>query len=1235
MAVSTDNAFSGPFLTNGATTQFPFGFTAPGAAEVAVVTYDAAGRRAHVPAAEYAVTLNGGDGGFEAGGHVQFATPPATGLRLFVLLAPAFTQDIAFENGSAWLAEPVNEAYDRAALRDQVLARDMARAPKAQPGTIAPDIGDIADGQALALVDGMIRGVDNDPASAENAATRATRFAQISEAARQRAETAQVEALDAAAIAQGAAAGSLAQGIYPSIAEGIAHVGVGASFYVPDANGDNVLWRNEGGSAVPGGHVAPGVASLRAQITTFASRRFIGRQDVPAAGNADAPAITTVYAAPRPKAGVIVGVEYRGSSGSGTIAPLVARQNPALTAQLNQLRRAAPIATSAGTHETVLFAAIGQTPIAYAAGDYLGFACQAGSIRCTQNTLEDSGPDNGGRWQAAGDVTSLTRDMFINDDSRMEIRLLVDEGDGIETTAAREADATAFLRDGYSGFLPIFLGHGGFRGQSTPARNQASPRQLEQFWRIPVANFSRHGIQTPELEGGEFAGRAIGATMEALTAGKRVITYIQEIYHQLDMNAGLSAEAAFASLQQLCAVLRQASIAGAGASAAKGMAIGVLNLPQPIGAGHYTPARGHAVNMLMDDALDGGTAEFDFIVNLAALPELTQAPPPEGNLWYMADGLHRTTAGERLVAERIRQDTAQWLETAVTARMAALIDRAEGTAAEVNSARETALAAIGLETIEQITAVEDAAITSIAEARSWADSEGLEPGGPGTFSAKEWAREAKQAYGMLFDLSGYYEDTAHLTIDAKNNVVGFQRTSDAAHFGSAPVDGSAAISANFDLKTGRIIIDVSRTSGLVSRFFDLDHWEDTDSITLDANYDVLDYQKPDQPNPEPVESPLLDLNNHPKDHLIGARFIREFPRIRDQILFDGVNSTLHLAFVGDSYTEMRSWLRNQTRAWKTELGDGGPGWCGVGYPSGSPNNINGNVDEEQLSVVPYGTANINGTWMSAEHSPDCCSATSSTAGAGFSFTYVGATDITTAEVFWLGGAGVSRYRWNGGAWTTLNLSGAGGQKAALAAVPTGAWTLDWEVVSGTCVFHGVNFLTGQKGIVVHDLAVSGSSLHAHWSAQIRANPATWRANEAAAIKRLGDIRTFVIPIGTNDQSYNYGYDLYQTAMSLWIDEVGRAATLGADILWVCPPENGRDSTTYPLRMAEFAKRAKTVALTKGIALLDMQPLFGAAYSQYGFNGAHRELITADLLHPNDAGGAVYRQAIRNALTHRN
>lgn len=134
MAVSTTNAISGPYLTNGVTVSFPFTFTAPSAAEVDVLLVDAAGEEA--TGSGYAVAL-----GQESGGAVVFSTPPAPGFSLYVLLDPSFRQEIAFENGSAWRAEPVNEGYDRAAARDQVLRRDIARglmSPIGEAGVVLP-----------------------------------------------------------------------------------------------------------------------------------------------------------------------------------------------------------------------------------------------------------------------------------------------------------------------------------------------------------------------------------------------------------------------------------------------------------------------------------------------------------------------------------------------------------------------------------------------------------------------------------------------------------------------------------------------------------------------------------------------------------------------------------------------------------------------------------------------------------------------------------------------------------------------------------------------------------------------------------------------------------------------------------------------------------------------------------------------------------------------------------------
>lgn len=130
MAVETTNALSGPFLPNGATLTFPFTFTAPSPAEVAVMLRAPDGTETAATGFSVALTPGGG-------GSVTFAVAPAAGPELFILLDPFFTQQIEFENGSGWLAEPVNEVADRGASRDQVLKRDISRALLAPLGESA------------------------------------------------------------------------------------------------------------------------------------------------------------------------------------------------------------------------------------------------------------------------------------------------------------------------------------------------------------------------------------------------------------------------------------------------------------------------------------------------------------------------------------------------------------------------------------------------------------------------------------------------------------------------------------------------------------------------------------------------------------------------------------------------------------------------------------------------------------------------------------------------------------------------------------------------------------------------------------------------------------------------------------------------------------------------------------------------------------------------------------------
>jgi hypothetical protein len=166
MAVSTTNAIDGPYTTNGATTVFPFTFTAPTAGEVSVVLRDADGVDTTVDPDDYTVSLTNG-----GGGSVTFDAAPASGSSLYVVLDVDFTQDTAFEQNGPYLARAVNAVNDRAAARDQVLKRDVERAIKVPLGE-SPEAF-IGDGQLVGKVAGKFVGVDNDPASAADSADRA------------------------------------------------------------------------------------------------------------------------------------------------------------------------------------------------------------------------------------------------------------------------------------------------------------------------------------------------------------------------------------------------------------------------------------------------------------------------------------------------------------------------------------------------------------------------------------------------------------------------------------------------------------------------------------------------------------------------------------------------------------------------------------------------------------------------------------------------------------------------------------------------------------------------------------------------------------------------------------------------------------------------------------------------------------------------------------------------------
>ncbi|WP_375272037.1 glycosyl hydrolase family 28-related protein [Sphingomonas sp.] len=127
MTVETTSTYAGPYTTDGAAVAFPFGFKALSLGEVRV---EIGGQV--VDPSLYGVTLAA------QGGAVTFYAPPPAGRTLYVVSDPTFKQGIAFSNQSAFLPNSHNEANDRGAIRDQVLAEGLGRAIQLPLGESAP-----------------------------------------------------------------------------------------------------------------------------------------------------------------------------------------------------------------------------------------------------------------------------------------------------------------------------------------------------------------------------------------------------------------------------------------------------------------------------------------------------------------------------------------------------------------------------------------------------------------------------------------------------------------------------------------------------------------------------------------------------------------------------------------------------------------------------------------------------------------------------------------------------------------------------------------------------------------------------------------------------------------------------------------------------------------------------------------------------------------------------------------
>lgn len=119
MTVTSTETYAGPYVPNGVTTVFPFGFAARNDTDLVVLIDGSI-----VSSSLYTVTLAAD---FNSGS-VMFTTAP-TGSELFILSEPAFDQQIQFTNQGAFLPNAHDIANDLAAIRSLYLKALLDRAP--------------------------------------------------------------------------------------------------------------------------------------------------------------------------------------------------------------------------------------------------------------------------------------------------------------------------------------------------------------------------------------------------------------------------------------------------------------------------------------------------------------------------------------------------------------------------------------------------------------------------------------------------------------------------------------------------------------------------------------------------------------------------------------------------------------------------------------------------------------------------------------------------------------------------------------------------------------------------------------------------------------------------------------------------------------------------------------------------------------------------------------------------
>jgi lysophospholipase L1-like esterase len=319
----------------------------------------------------------------------------------------------------------------------------------------------------------------------------------------------------------------------------------------------------------------------------------------------------------------------------------------------------------------------------------------------------------------------------------------------------------------------------------------------------------------------------------------------------------------------------------------------------------------------------------------------------------------------------------------------------------------------------------------------------------------------------------------------------------------------------------------------------------------------------------------------------------------------GYPERLTVACIGDSWVFNGSrWVQDFARRLSAEHGSAGPGWCG--FYRHSDGKVAACADSMHATVTHTGSWTLNPLGVPTA---DLGVTRSSVVGDSIAVAISAPVDAVTLS--YVPTTGTIRYRYNGGDWVSLALTGGLSETVPLATPPEELALLEIEVESGEAALAGVTLARNVDGVRVHKIGRAGASTN-HW---YNVDATAWPASLAALSPDL-----IVFVIGTNDQATTS----LTNFLARYTAVIARmqAALPTAEILLVAPCENlaGRAAPMW-----HYTAITRALSEIHGVSFLDLQPVFGTTPTTY----AH---LFEDTVHPMPgAGGLLIAEAVLKAM----